>query len=311
MSIIATRELTKKFGDFSAVDGVSLEVREGESLGLLGPNGAGKTTLISMLSTMMQPDSGSGKICGYDLLKESQKIKSVVSVVPQDLALYMSLSAHDNLSFYANLYGLKGEQKKNRIKEVLDIAQLHDWADKKVGTYSGGMKRRINIAVGLLNRPKVLFLDEPTVGIDPQSRNHIFNSIRYLVKELGMTLIYTTHYMEEAEELCDRVAIYDRGRILDIETTSTLLHKHGERQLELKVAQLGEHFLASVRAMPQVESVSYQDGKLVVHSSALMEVAEQILAKVRIEQVPVESFNVSESNLESVFLKLTGKKLRD
>jgi ABC-2 type transport system ATP-binding protein len=314
VSIISTRELTKKFGDFSAVNGVSLEVREGEALGLLGPNGAGKTTLISMLSTMLPPDSGSGTICGYDLQSESQKIKHEVSVVPQDLALYMTLSAYDNLNFYAKLYGLKGQEKRERIKEVLDIAQLHDWADKKVGTYSGGMKRRINIAVGLLNRPKVLFLDEPTVGIDPQSRNHIFDSIRYLVKELGMTLIYTTHYMEEAEELCDRVAIYDRGRILDLEATSTLLKKHGEAQLELKMGQagsVGEDFLAALRALPQVEAVSWQDGKLVVQSPALVAVTEQVLGMVRAAQLPVESFHVRESNLENVFLKLTGKKLRD
>jgi ABC-2 type transport system ATP-binding protein len=309
-ALISISGITKSFGDFKAVNGVSLDVLEGESLGLLGPNGAGKTTLISMLSTMLKPDSGSGKICGYDLLTEPQKIKQVVSVVPQDLALYMTLSAYENLSFFANLYGLRGQEKEDRIKEVLEIAQLHDWAHKKVGTYSGGMKRRINIAVGLLNRPRVLFLDEPTVGVDPQSRNHIFDSIRYLCKEVGMTLIYTTHYMEEAEELCDRVAIYDRGRVLDLERTTTLLKKHGEKNLHLKVELAGEDFINKLRAIPNV-SVNYINGELIVQAENLVDVTEKVLGMARAEQLPVQSFNVHESNLETVFLKLTGKRLRD
>ncbi|MDQ0418550.1 ABC-2 type transport system ATP-binding protein [Croceifilum oryzae] len=309
--LISTYGLTKKFDSFTAVNGVDLDIYEGEVLGLLGPNGAGKTTLISMLTTILPPDGGSATVCGYDLTKESSKVKQMVSLVPQDLALYLTLTAEENLSFFANLYGLKGREKRSRIKEVLKIAQLEDWANRKVGAYSGGMKRRLNLAVGLLNRPKVLFLDEPTVGVDPQSRNHIFDSIQYLVEEFQMTVIYTTHYMEEAQELCDRVAIYDKGKILDLEETDTLLQKYGEKQLVLDFKSIPDWLVQHISSLPYVDSHHVIDNKLTIHSSNLLGVTENVLSWIRTNQIPVESFNVHESDLESVFLKLTGKKLRD
>ncbi|SFW99778.1 ABC-2 type transport system ATP-binding protein [Thermoactinomyces sp. DSM 45891] len=309
--LISTYGLTKKFDSFTAVNEVDLDIYEGEVLGLLGPNGAGKTTLISMLTTVLPPDGGSATVCGYDLLKDSSKVKQKVSLVPQDLALYLTLTAEENLSFFANLYGLKGREKRSRIKEVLKIAQLEDWANRKVGAYSGGMKRRLNLAIGLLNRPKVLFLDEPTVGVDPQSRNHIFNSIQYLVKEFQMTVIYTTHYMEEAQELCDRVAIYDKGKILDLEETDTLLQKYGDKQLVLDFKSIPDWLVQHISSLPHVDSHHVIDNKLTIHSSNLLEVTENVLGWLRTNQIPVESFNVHESDLESVFLKLTGKKLRD
>ncbi|MFC0302628.1 ABC transporter ATP-binding protein [Virgibacillus soli] len=309
--IISARQLTKSFGKFMAVENVDLDVYEGEILGLLGPNGAGKTTLISMLTGVLKPDTGQAVVCGHNLRTELSKIKRKVSLVPQDLAIYLELTAYDNLSFFANLYGLKGKLKKERIEEALEISQLHDQATKKVGNFSGGMKRRLNLAIGLLNHPKVIFFDEPTVGVDPQSRSHIFKSIQYLVKELKMSVIYTTHYMEEAELLCDRVAIYDQGKIMDLDDTEALLTKHGQKQLEIRMDPIGEEMLTEIAHDNYVDSVHYVDDKLVIHAHDLLIPTEKVLGMIREKQLQVKSFNVRESDLEDVFLKLTGKKLRN
>ncbi|KAA0560889.1 ABC transporter ATP-binding protein [Bacillus sp. CH30_1T] len=310
--MVSVRGLTKSYGDFVAVKNVNLNVYEGEVLGLLGPNGAGKTTLISMLSGVLKPDSGSGEVCGFDISnKELHHVKKLVSLVPQDLALYMELTAYDNLSFFANLYGLKGKIKKERIHEVLEIAQLHNVSNKKVEAFSGGMKRRLNLAIGLLNHPKLILLDEPTVGVDPQSRNHIFESIKYLINDLKMSVIYTTHYMEEAETLCDRVAIYDQGEILDVDATTSLLSKHGQKQLELKIKDVDDRLLDEIRDMENIDSVNYVNDMLYIQSEQLLERTEEILSYIRKEGLVVSKFNVRETDLEDVFLQLTGKKLRD
>ncbi len=227
--IIRANGLTKSYGTFQVVNGVNLDVRTGEVFGLLGPNGAGKTTLISLLTGILTPDTGVAKICGHDLITESRQVKSKISLVPQELALYQELSAIDNLQFFAELHRLSGAEMKRRIEEALEIVQLKDLAKKKVITYSGGMKRRLNLAIGLLNHPWLLFLDEPTVGVDPQSRNHIFESIRYLVKYMNLTVFYTTHYMEEAQTLCHRVAIYDHGQIIALGTPDELIRSAGSR----------------------------------------------------------------------------------
>ena len=311
--LISAKGIVKKYGNFVAVNGVDLDVYKSEVFGLLGPNGAGKTTLISILSTILQPDEGTATICGYDLIKEKFNIRHAVSLVPQDLALYLSLSAYENLDFYASLYGLKGTEKKKRIDEVLDITRLGEWAKKKVSTYSGGMKRRLNIAVGLLNHPKLLFLDEPTVGVDPQSRNHIFSSIRYLVKDLGMSVIYTTHYMEEAQELCDRVAIYDGGKILDLEPTQELLRKHGGKQIEMNIPdeKIAHELQERFTAVDEIQSVVYKNGKLSLQANDLLTATDAVIQEIKSQNVQLEGFRIQETNLESVFLKLTGKTLRD
>jgi len=310
-TVISVRGLCKSFGDVKAVDGVDLDVYQGEVLGVLGPNGAGKTTLISMLTGISKSDSGSATICGFDLVKDSRQIKRIVSLVPQDLAMYMELSALDNMNFFANLYGLKGKEKANRIQEALDISQLQEWAHKKVGTFSGGMKRRLNLAVGFINHPIVIFLDEPTVGVDPHSRNYIFESIHRLVNQFKMTVIYTTHYMEEAEELCDRIAIYDQGMIVDLESTHVLLKKHGKTYLEISLADIDEKIIKAIKALPDVDSVNVSGGNLYIQSERLLETTESVLGLIRQAKVKVNSFNVRQSDMESVFLKLTGKKLRD
>lgn len=309
--IISAKGLRKSFGKFTAVQDVDLDVYEGEILGLLGPNGAGKTTLISMLTGVLKPDSGQATICGYDLHKDLHKIKRKVSLVPQHLAIYLELNAYENLNFFANLYGLKGKEKKERINEALEIAQLTDQATKKVEHFSGGMKRRLNLAIGLLNHPKVIFFDEPTVGVDPQSRSHIFKSIQYLVKELKMSVIYTTHYMEEAETLCHRVAIYDQGKVLDLDDTDALLAKHGQKQLEIRVDAMDDQLIQAIEKLKHVDSVHYVDQTLVIHAHDLIKTTEVVLRMIQEIQLEVKTFNVRESDLEDVFLKLTGRKLRN
>ncbi|MCS6595262.1 ABC transporter ATP-binding protein [Bacillus cereus] len=309
-TMISIRNIKKSYGDYTVIKNLSIDIRKGEIIGLLGPNGAGKTTLISILSTLTLPDEGYGTVCNYDLYTERNKIKKNVSVVPQDLALYPTLTAYDNLSFYADLYGLKGNRKKSRIKEALQFAQLEDWAHKRMDTFSGGMKRRINLVIGLLNKPKVIFLDEPTVGIDPQSRNHIFNCIRHLVEELGITVIYTTHHMEEAEMLCHRVAIYDKGEILDIDTPKNLITKYGENYLEIVISNIPEEFIHKTKMIADVKSCTLVDKKVIIQCVDSFNVTREVMKLIQKYNLKIELFNVKNSNLENVFLHLTGKNLR-
>ncbi|MBZ3766358.1 ABC transporter ATP-binding protein [Bacillus cereus] len=309
-TMISIRNIKKSYGDYTVIKNLSIDIRKGEIIGLLGPNGAGKTTLISILSTLTLPDEGYGTVCNYDLYTERNKIKKNVSVVPQDLALYSTLTAYDNLSFYADLYGLKGNRKKSRIKEALQFAQLEDWAHKRIDTFSGGMKRRINLVIGLLNKPKVIFLDEPTVGIDPQSRNHIFNCIRHLVEELGITVIYTTHHMEEAEMLCHRVAIYDKGEILDIDTPKNLITKYGENYLEIAISNIPEEFIRKTKMIADVKSCTLVDKKVIIQCVDSFNVTREVMKLIQKYNLKIELFNVKNSNLENVFLHLTGKNLR-
>ncbi|MGN4931898.1 ABC transporter ATP-binding protein [Bacillus cereus group sp. MYBK14-1] len=309
-TMISIRNIKKSYGDYTVIKNLSIDIRKGEIIGLLGPNGAGKTTLISILSTLTLPDEGYGTVCNYDLYTERNKIKKNVSVVPQDLALYPTLTAYDNLSFYADLYGLKGNRKKRRIKEALQFAQLEDWAHKRIDTFSGGMKRRINLVVGLLNKPKVIFLDEPTVGIDPQSRNHIFNCIRHLVEELGITVIYTTHHMEEAEMLCHRVAIYDKGEILDVDTPKNLIKKYGENYLEIVISNIPEEFIHKTKMISAVKSCTLVDKKIIIQCVDSFNVTREVMKLIQKYNLKIDLFNVKNSNLENVFLHLTGKNLR-
>ena len=310
-SMIEINGLVKKYVDRVAVNGVSFCVQDGEIFGLLGPNGAGKTTAISILATLLPPDGGQATIGGYDLVRETSQIKPLIGFVPQELALYPTLSAWDNLAFFGRIYGLRGTALKERIVVVLDLVGLRDRAGDAVRTFSGGMKRRLNIAAGLIHQPRVLFLDEPTVGVDPQSRNFIFEHVERLKAE-GMTIIYTTHYMEEAERLCDRVAIMDEGRILALDTPKGLIGLLGGGVIHVGVAADAiEALLPAIHALPHVRAASSQDGRLKIEISdarpALLELIELCSAR----DVPILSLEVLEPNLESVFLHLTGKRLRD
>lgn len=310
-SMIEINGLVKRYGDRIAVNGMSFSVREGEIFGLLGPNGAGKTTIISILATLLPPDGGQVTIAGYDLVRETNHIKPLIGFVPQELALYPTLSAWDNLAFFGRIYGLRGTALKERIAAVLDTVGLSDRAEDAVRTFSGGMKRRLNIAAGLVHQPLILFLDEPTVGVDPQSRNFIFEHIERLKAE-GMTILYTTHYMEEAERLCDRVAIVDEGRILALDTPKGLIGLLGGGVIYVGLAADAiEALLPSIRALPHVQAISAQDSRLKIETSEARPALLELVKLCNAHDVPILSLEVLEPNLESVFLHLTGKRLRD
>jgi len=300
--------LRKRYGERLAVDGVSFSIAAGECYGLLGPNGAGKTTTISMLCGLVRPDEGDISIDGH--AGGTLEAKAAVGYVPQDLALYPDLTATENLSFFGELYGLSGQELHRRIAETLEMVGLADRGNDRIGTYSGGMKRRANMAAGLLHRPQVLVLDEPTVGVDPQSRNAILET----VGRLGIAVLYTTHYMEEAAKLCDRVGIIDDGRLIAEGTNDALIAQHGGRdrvQLSCEAdADLGE-LAAACRELDSVYEVAELEDRLELttdHGPAVLPVVVATAARHDVELTGVE---VRSPNLEDVFLRLTGKELRD
>src|SRR5512136_1228801 len=255
-AILAVENLAKKYGDFTAVKGISFSVEEGEVFGLLGPNGAGKTQTISMLTGVIPPTSGTAKIGGYDITTQKDKVKRLNGLVPQDLALYPTLSARANLNFFGRIYGLRGQQLKERVDDVLHVVALTERADGVVDKFSGGMKRRVNIAAGLVHQPRLLFLDEPTVGVDPQSRNHIFESVQRLNRERGMSIIYTSHYMEEVELLCNRVAIIDGGRIIALDTIKNLIEMLGGGVIYIGLPRVDDQLLREMAALPAVQEAT-------------------------------------------------------
>jgi ABC-2 type transport system ATP-binding protein len=311
LSVLTCTSLEKRYGDLAAVDGVSFSVAEGETYGLLGPNGAGKTTTISMIAGLLRPDAGDVEVLGVPLTTRSSEAKSAIGLVPQDLAIYPDLSARENLRFFGRLYGLGRDRLGRRIDEVLEVTGLSDRADDRADAFSGGMKRRLNIGIGLLHEPRLLILDEPTVGVDPQSRNAILESVEQLATA-GMAVLYTTHYMEEAERLCDRLAIIDQGRIVGEGTRRELTSRVGELdRVRLEVA--GDPATAA-RACGEVEGVTSADVDglavvcLLVGAAAAL---PALLAAVASTGAAVTGVEVREPDLEDVFLHLTGRALRD
>jgi len=308
---IQVKGLVKKYGDRIAVNGLNLSILEGEIFGLLGPNGAGKSTTISILATLLIPNEGEVKICGYDLHRDVKHVKPLIGFVPQELALYPTLSAWDNLTFFGRIQGMRGPLLRERVASALALVGLTDRAKDIVNTFSGGMKRRLNIAVGLIHQPRVLFLDEPTVGVDPQSRNFIFEHVERL-KTQGMTILYTTHYMEEVERLCDRVAIMDEGHILVLDTPKGLVGLLGGGIIHAVFPpDCVGNLLPSIQRLPHVREVSPQDTRLKIETGnsnlallALIDLCNKL-------NVTILSLEVLEPNLESVFLHLTGKRLRE
>lgn len=326
-AILEVDNLVKKYGAFEAVKGISFSVEEGEVFGLLGPNGAGKTQTISMLTGVVQPTSGTARIGGYDIRTQMSEVKKLNGVVPQDLALYPTLSARANLVFFGRIYGLGGRELKERVEDALRVVALTERADDVVDKFSGGMKRRVNIAAGLVHHPRLLFLDEPTVGVDPQSRNHIFESVQRLNRERGMSIVYTSHYMEEVELLCSRVAIMDEGRIIAMDTIRNLMARLGGGIINLGVPQADEALIAQLAGLPAVKEVTLvpaaqaaQPGavELPVANPTLKIVTEDsqqaivnLIGFLNDRQINITSLQILEPNLESVFLHLTGKKLRE
>jgi ABC-2 type transport system ATP-binding protein len=313
-SILEVKDLKKNYGDFAAVKGITFDIKEGEIFSLLGPNGAGKTTTISMLSTLYTPTAGDASIGGHSISKEPMAVKQIIGVVPQELAIYEDLTARENLIFWGQMYGLSGKSLNSRVDEVLEQIGLVDKAKNQVKTYSGGMKRRVNIGVGLLNKPRLLFMDEPTVGIDPQSRRAILDTVKDLNLRHGMTVLYTTHYMEEAEELSNRVGIIDHGELIALGTQDELTRQVG--QTDTLILHIGEN--EDTKAL--AESLKRLDGVLeaiaVDHEvSIVTPQAEDVLATVvdaaNERGIKIHSIDIREPNLEAVFLHLTGRALRD
>jgi len=310
-SVLFCRELRKRFGDLVAVDGVGFEIAAGETYGLLGPNGAGKTTTVSMICGLLASDGGEVTVAGRAIDPKATDAKVAIGYVPQEIALYPDLTARENLRFFGRLYGLRGSELAERITNVLEIVALDDRADERVDHYSGGMKRRLNIAAGLLHSPKLLVLDEPTVGVDPQSRNAILENVEKLAAE-GVAVLYTTHYMEEAERLCDRVAIMDAGRIIAEGTRRELVDKLGEVD-RVEIAGTGPltKLARTIKSLDDVQDASASEGTVHVLVRGGRHVLPKLIELADRAGVGVTSVEVIEPDLEAVFLHLTGKALRD
>jgi ABC-2 type transport system ATP-binding protein len=312
-SVLEVRDLAKNYGDFKAVKGISFDIQDGEIFSLLGPNGAGKTTTISMLSTLYRPTSGDASIGGHSVTKDPMGVRNMIGVVPQDLALYEDLNARENLIFWGQMYGLSGGLLASRVDEVLEQIGLTDKAKNRVKTYSGGMKRRVNIGVGLLHKPRLLFMDEPTVGIDPQSRRAILDTVKGLNQQ-GMTVLYTTHYMEEAEELSNRVGIIDHGELIALGTQKELTQQVG--QVETLILHVGENedpetLAAALKSMDGVKQAEAADHKVSIICANAKDILASVVGRANERGIKIRSIDIHEPNLEAVFLHLTGRALRD
>ncbi len=315
--IIQIRGLKKQFNPphgVIAVKGVTFEINQGEIFSLLGPNGAGKTTTISMMSGLLTPTEGDVLFSGYSIIKEPMAVKKMIGVVPQELAIYPTLSSRQNLAFFGKMYGLSGRELKKRIDEVLDFTGLADRADDPIEEYSGGMKRRVNIGIGLLHRPQIIFLDEPTVAIDPQSRRNILDAVKALNAQ-GMTVFYTTHYMEEAQELSDRVGIIDHGEIIALGTQDELTQMVGELDsVLLSVPEASDAVLEALCGVEGVETcikADGEDGAIRLMAQNARHVLPDVIRVINESGQSLQSLEVQEPTLEAVFLHLTGRALRD
>jgi len=312
-AILEVHNLVKKYGDLAAVDDVSFSIEEGEIFSLLGPNGAGKTTTISVLSCLLKPTGGDAIIGGHSVSRASMDVRRIIGVVPQDIALYNMLSARENLMFWGRMYDMDGASLKQRVDEVLEQIGLTDRANAKIETYSGGMKRRVNIGVGLLHKPRIIYMDEPTVGIDPQSRRSILDTVKDLNRQ-GMTVLYTTHYMEEAQELSDRVGIIDHGKLIALGTQkelTTLVGEHDSLRLHIGEDQDGQVLADALCALPNVLKCSSADHEVVLMAPEAEDVLAPVITRANELGIKIHSVDIQEPNLESVFLHLTGRALRD
>ncbi|MEM4315006.1 MAG: ATP-binding cassette domain-containing protein [Nitrososphaerota archaeon] len=309
--MIIVEELVKTFGKMVAVDRISLEVREGELFGFLGPNGAGKTTTINILTTIMKPTSGRAIVGGYDVVSQAEKVRRIVGLVPQDITVDDDLTGWENLMLQSGLYHIPRAEARDRCREVLELVGLSEASGRKVETYSGGMRKRLELAAGLIHRPHILFLDEPTLGLDVQTRTAIWEYIRKLKKEYGMTIFLTTHYMEEADSLCDRIAIIDHGRIKAVDTPSKLKAGLGGNIIELEVADNGVDILPIIGRVDGVGKVLVNGGVVRVSVENGEESLPAILETLLKMNVSVSRVVMKKPTLDEVFLEYTGRKLRE
>jgi ABC-2 type transport system ATP-binding protein len=314
VNILSVRELGKSFGKLEAVKGVSFSVEKGESFSLLGPNGAGKSTTINMITGLYPPTSGSIQITGVDVIKNPKQAQKSIGVVPQEIALYETLSARENLKFWGRMYDLSGNALEKAVDEVLEIIGLTDRAKDKINTFSGGMKRRVNIGAAILHKPDVLIMDEPTVGIDPQSRNHILNTVKSL-NQNGMTIIYTSHYMEEVEFLCERIGIIDHGELIACGTLRELRETIGDRSRIIisldKERSNHLEVIGLLEGLAVEKDILIKDKLLTVFHKEPQAILSDLIQLVTKDGTKITSVEIVEPNLESVFLHLTGRSLRD
>lgn len=311
MELLKVQNLSKQFKKVKAVDDISFTLKKGEILGLLGPNGAGKSTTISMISTLLQPDSGEILYADTSIIKSPKVIQESLGYVPQEIALYPMLSGKENLVFWGRAYGLKGQHLKDKMEEISEIIGIKDRLKDKVKTYSGGMKRRLNIGVALLHDPELIIMDEPTVGIDPQSRKHILDTVIELNRK-GMTVIYTSHYMEEVEYLCNRICIMDKGKIIAEGTKEALIAQYDTtRDIKLKLQNHSKNIINKLEALECVVMVTQANEELIVKTTQDKSVFKKIIDVINDEGTDILSMDIDEANLETVFLQLTGRILRD
>jgi ABC-2 type transport system ATP-binding protein len=308
------QNLTKAFGDFVAVDSITFDIKKGEIFGLLGPNGAGKSTTIRMLSTLTRPTKGTATIGGFDIVKHDTEVRKLIGIVSEKMIMYNRLTARENLWFFGNLFGMPRKALNDRIDELLELVQLTKWEKVQVGTFSTGMKQRMNIIRALLDMPQVLFLDEPTLGLDPQSTVEIREFVRKLNRELNTTILLTTHMMSEADLLCDRIGIMDHGKIVALDTSTNLKNAISGANttiLTLEIANLTPDLLATVRALECVETVSQENSshmKIHAHGEGAF---DSIIDTIRAQKVNIISMQNIQPTLEDVFLHITGREVRD
>ncbi|MFH0714618.1 MAG: ATP-binding cassette domain-containing protein [Candidatus Diapherotrites archaeon] len=307
MNCVEVQNLSKKFKDLEAVKGISFSIQEGELFGLLGPNGAGKTTTLNMLSTMMLPTSGKAFVCGVNVVEKPDEVRKNIGMVFQDPALDLDLTARENLQLHAELYGLKKEEMKSAVERVLALVDLKEFANKQVRTFSGGMKRRLEIARGLMHRPRVLFLDEPTLGLDPQTRATIWTYVQKLAKQENMTIILTTHYLDEADALCNRIAIIDHGKIVAMDTPTNLKKALKGERVVAKSKDANELAKLSVKASTVVQT-DHEVSFTVENASAFI---PKLVTEAQKKKIEIETIETHKPSLDDVFLQVTGKAMRD
>ncbi len=309
---IEVENLTKRFGDFVAVDGLSFAVEHGEVFGLLGPNGAGKSTLIRMLTTLVPPSSGAARVNGFDIVRDPNGVRQSIGVIPQAMTSDLDLSAEENMSIFAKLYGIPREKRQRTIRQLLAEVDLEKWADKPVKMFSGGMRRRLEIARGLVHEPKIFFLDEPTTGLDPVSRVAVWDMLARLKRERDLTILVTTHYMDEADKLCDRIAIVDHGKLAALDSPLKLKASiPGQNIIEASFTNVPQNWMETLKALPEVAEVKGEENVFRISSNNGPRTTVALMEAARNADATVASLSVQSTTLDDVFVHYTGHLLRD
>jgi ABC-2 type transport system ATP-binding protein len=309
---VEVEHLTKRFGDFTAVDALNFSVEHGEVFGLLGPNGAGKSTLIRMLTTLVPPTSGTARVNGFDIARAPNGVRQSIGVIPQAMTSDLDLSANENMSIFAKLYGIPREKRRRTIQELLAVVELTPWADKPVKMLSGGMRRRLEIARGLVHEPKIFFLDEPTTGLDPVSRVAVWEMLARLKRERDLTILVTTHYMDEADKLCDRIAIIDHGKLAALDSPLKLKASiPGKNILEVSFANVPTDWTGTLKQLPEVAEVKNDDNVFRISSNNGPRTTVELMDAARKANVTITALSVQSTTLDDVFVHYTGHQLRD